>query len=208
LKNYDEIVFEALAYRRYVGADLKTIRGHAWSRDDGTPGEQESSAALARLEEAGLIYQVGAKWFLTPGGMKQAKGSAFKPGWMPEDSMILLALLLGGRRPAKLVQIIGTVDYINHAIPTLEEMHGALNRLKAGRLIGIRRDAYVATEKALGLYEKVKARCRRSPLRQLSCLERLMECPCCGVDLKRVGWRIKLDEESMEAACSEYLKKF
>jgi hypothetical protein len=98
---YDEIVFEALAYQRNFGVRLGDIRAYAFSREAEKHTAKDDRAALRRLEEAGKVVQVGERWFLTPEGFKQVKGTArdgLKPWdaeWQSEDAWILSALLVG-----------------------------------------------------------------------------------------------------------------
>ena len=48
-----------------------------------------------------------------------------------EDAWLLLAILYAAQanEPVNLVRLIGSADFINHAIPTLGELEGALGRL-------------------------------------------------------------------------------
>ncbi|MCI0647281.1 MAG: hypothetical protein L0332_21745 [Chloroflexi bacterium] len=202
---HDDLVFEAVCYRRYVGADLRSIRAYISVRGDKRQPSKEDRAALDRLEVAGQLVRVGRNWFLSPNATKQARGPALAPEWKAEDAWMLLALLYNRENPSgRLENIIAMADFINHAIPTLEEMHGALNRLAAGGLITRRRDSFTVSEKAVELFSKVEATCKKRVLDQLDGLRRIMACPWCGVRLKSVRWRIHLDEATMEKACLTY----
>jgi hypothetical protein len=66
----------------------------------------------------------------------------------------------------RLERLIAVADFINHAIPSLEEMHGALNRLSAAGLITTRRGACIVTDKARKPLAKVDAHCRKNVLAQ------------------------------------------
>ena len=207
--NYDALVFDAVRYRRNVGADLDSIRPYVGIRE----GEKRTSAhdaeALARLAKAGVVRQTGTRWFLTPAAYRQASGTALAPEWEAGDAWVLLALLYNQTNEhCKLEHVIATADGINHALPTLDEIYGALNRLEAGRLIRARRDTFTVTERALGLFAKVQAACKKSILDQLDCLGRLMKCPCCGVKLKAVRWRVQLDQAEFESAVASYTRRF
>jgi len=174
---HDDRVFEALAYRRNVGAEPAEIRSHLSFREKPKRTAKDDLAALKRLEKSGKVVQVGKKWFLTPQGLKLARGHAMRPGWLPMDSTILLAILLyHGKEGSDLTDIMASVDYIDRSYPTLEEMHGALNRLVSGGLVKTRRGHYVATEKAAGIFAKVKTNCRRGVRSQVRGLERILEC--------------------------------
>lgn len=134
---HDDLIFEALVYHRNVGASLSELHEHLEWRQSAPQTKEDYLSALGRLEAAGRIFEVDEKWFLTPDGYKQAKGKALEPEWQWEDSWILLALLISSneRKLCKLEDIIHAADYINRALPSLGELHGALNRLSAGRLL-------------------------------------------------------------------------
>ena len=62
------------------------------------------------------------------------------------------------------------------------------------------------TGKAQDLFAKVKASCRKAVRSQLQGLERILECPCCGIPLKKVRWKIFIDDTMMKDAHSHYVK--
>ena len=194
---HDNLIFEALVYRRNVGASLSDVRAYLKYRAPTPHTEEDDLSALRRLEAAGRIFEVDEKWFLTPDSYRQAKGNALEPEWQWEDSWILLALLLcsRGRKLCELEDIIFLADYIHRVIPSLGELHGALNRLSAGRLLRTRRGRFSATERAFALLEKVDASGSNRLWSMRDRLRRIMDCPCCGVNLKSVRWRINLDKE-------------
>jgi hypothetical protein len=205
---HDELVFQALAFRRNLGASQREIRKHVAWEGKRKSGVKDDRASLGRLEQAGDVRQVGERWFLTPQGARRARGNAVPPGWLSEDAWILLALLLSaGDEGADLSQIIGAADYIDHGIPTLEQLHGALNRLASGRLITRRRGRFYVTERALELADKAKASCRKAVGSQRKGLMRLLECPCCGVLLKKVRWSIPLDQAALDDAYKRYVRR-
>jgi hypothetical protein len=202
---HDALVFEALGYRRHVGADLASVRAYVGVREGRRHTSQQDRAALRRLEAAGRAVRVGRLWFLSPEAYRQARGQALAPRWQPEDPWVLLALVYSrGAGPCGLEQVIAAADFINHAIPMPEEMHGALNRLAAGGLIRSRGGRFAATAKALALFARVEATCARRVPDQLDGLGRLLNCPCCGARLKSVRWRIRLDTAEWRQACSRY----
>ena len=205
----DQLVFESLSYRRHTGADLKTIKAYVEFRARKRPAPEYYHACLRRLEKEGLIFKTGDRWFLTTIGFKTARGPAQRPGWEPGDAWILLAILYNTNESGcSLESIISTADYINHAIPTIAEIHGSINRLAAGRLITFKRGAFSATDQARELFAKVEAGCGRRVLDQLSGLGRILECPSCGVRLDRVAWKYSLTEDEYDKACSSYTGRF
>jgi hypothetical protein len=103
-------------------------------------------------------------------------------------------------------QIVAAADLINHAIPTLEEMHGAINHLLAGRLIKARRGLFSVTDKALALFSKIETSCKNQVLDQLDGLRRVMDCPCCGAKPKSVRWRFVLDDATYKDVVESYYK--
>jgi hypothetical protein len=162
---------------------------------------------LHRLKDDGQLINVGKKWFFTTKGHALAKGSALNAAWQCEDSWILLAAPCPCEAAElKLQHIVAAADFINHAIPTLEEIHGAISRLLAGRLIKAKRDAFCVTDKALELFAKVQASCKKRFHDQLDGLRRIMDCPCCGVKLKSVHWRFVLDAATYKEAVEAYYK--
>src|SRR4051794_4005751 len=79
-----------------------------------------------------------------------------KTAYDVSDSWILLALVYGAsEQPADLQQIIKVADGINHAIPTAEELDGALNRLlAAGFVVGVAA-GFLATPLAANFVSRV-----------------------------------------------------
>lgn len=205
---HDDLVFEALAYRRNVGADTKTIRSWVKFKEKKKSSKTDDLTALKRLEKAGKTVQVGDKWFLTPEGLKLAKGNAMRPEWLPEDPWILMSLFLCKTDGADLENIIGAADYIDRSIPSLEQLHGALNRLMSGGLVKRRKGLYRVSEKAEAIFEKVKATCRRGVRSREKGLARILECPFCGVELKKVRWKIVISEAEKKQAYDRYIKNF
>lgn len=204
---HDDLILEAMNYRRHVGADLGSIRDYLTFREAAPRTGQDDEAALTRMAATGQIMRVGQQWFLTPEAHRRARGAALVPTWKEEDAWILLALwCLRQNAASKLEHIIAAADFINHAIPTIEEMHGALNRLAAAHLITKRRDGFTMTSRAHDLFGKLPPACNKRILGQLDCLRRMMDCPCCGVPLKAVRWRISLDTRTYQNAVDTYLK--
>ena len=202
-----KLIFSALAYRRHTGASLGELRCFASVREEGKSSQGEDRRILFQLESEGTVYQVGKRWFFTPKGYRQARGPSLQPDWEPCDAWILLAILCLKRRAhIPLHGIIGVADYINHAIPTIEELHGALNRLAAGGLVKVGRNGVVASEKSIALYEQVTAVHKRYVLDQLDALRNIMKCPCCGVRLRRVRWRIPMTRETYETSVAADLE--
>jgi hypothetical protein len=204
---HDELVFQALSFLRNLGADERDVRRYV--RGQARSGVKDDRASLGRLEQAGDVRQVGERWFLTPQGARRARGHAVPAGWLAEDAWILLALLLcAGTEGADLSRIIGAADYIDHGIPTLEQLHGPLNRLASGRLITRRRGRFFITERARELADKAEACCRKDVQSRRKGLMCLLECPCCGVRLKKVRWSIPLDQATVDEAYRRYIKRF
>jgi RNase P subunit RPR2 len=205
----DDLIFAAITYRRYVGADLNSIRARVSFHEAQKYTQADDLESLKRLETSGKIVRRGALWLLSPEAFKAAKGRAIRPEYQSEDAWILLALLHGDRSAENsLDSLISVADYINHSVPTYDEIYGALNRLQAARLIKQQTKRFTVTELAVRQYQKVKRVSRQQVLEQLAALERIMCCPCCGVQLKAVRWRIKLTEEEYANAVALYWERF
>jgi hypothetical protein len=202
---YDHLVLEAVRYRRYVGADPEDLRAYLEHRAPRHSGD-EDRAALERLEKQGLVVKIGERWFLPPALEAQASGPAFPPTWQSEDSWILLALLYNARRggASTLASLLPTADVIDQAIPTLAQLHGALNRLASAGLVRALGATYEVTDRARDLLVKAEQACSRGMVKQRDCLRRLLQCPCCGVELESVSWRITLTPADWDAAYARY----
>lgn len=202
---HDEFVLKALTYRRNVGASLSDIRAYVQFREEKKHTQKQDRAVLRRLENDGHLVSVGKKWFFTSSGYNLAKGSALAAEWQSGDAWILLAALYNRESSEiRLEHIVAAADFINHAIPTVEEMHGAINRLLAGRLIKTKGGMFSVTEKALELFTKIETSCKNFVLDQLEGLRRIMDCPCCGVKLKTIRWRFMLDDATYKNTIDSY----
>lgn len=203
-----EAVLETLAYRRNVGATLAQVCSNVAYRTKDR-SKKRPLKILEGMEADGQLVRVGDKWFLTASGYKRAKGSALRADWQDADAWLLLSALLTCRtRDGSLLELVGTADYIDHAVPTHEELHGAINRLLSARLLTTRRRKLRVTPRAEQLMQKVEASCKRAVRRRLNGLRRLMDCPCCGVELKTVRWRYELDAEEYSELLKAYQATF
>ena len=202
---FDAIVLDAVRFNRYRGVTLDGMRGYVGIRHNGETTDKSLAAGLGRLESKNQVVCVGTRWLLHPSVFGNAKGDAWKPEFEFADTWILMCILsIYENGPCTLREIIPIADGINKAIPTLDELHGALNRLLAARLITMRNAAYAPTDKALDLKQKVEENCRVFLWDQMEGLANILKCPCCGVQLKRVTWRINVTEEDVAAANKEY----
>ena len=200
-ESHEELIMEVLTYRRHVGVDLKRLRSYVGHKEARRHTAKDDLAALQRLAEAGKAFTTGEQWYLSRDAVKTARGQALGPELLPRDSWILLAVLMGGKR---LPGILRVADYINHAIPSHDELYGALNRLLSARLIRSRKGEVTPTDRARELYSAVEAACARGVLSKLKGLQRILDCPCCGVSLKKVSWRIPVSAQSYEQAVADY----
>ena len=206
--DHSDLVFEALSYYRNVGADPSSIRSYVSGREQEKGDKRRDLAALSQLEDRGEAVRVWDRWHLTPAAYRSVRGRALQADWKDEDAWILLATLYGRASGAcELGQIVAVADFINHAIPTLGEMHGALNRLHAAGLIRMRNDLFQATKKAVALFSKVEACTPKRVPDQLEGLSRMMRCPCCGARLKTVRWSIPLGDQEYRKVVSAYIRE-
>jgi hypothetical protein len=203
---HDDNVFEAISYLRNVGASQRAIRTYLSVREEPKRTAKDDLKSLRKFEEQGLVVKVADSWFLIPEGDKQAKGPFLGAEWQWSDAWIFAAVLFNRESDdCRLPDIIGAADFINHAIPTLAEMHGALNRLASVRLVKVRQNvSFSPTETALNLLAKAQSSCKNRVLDLVDGLRKLLDCPCCGVRLKHVRWRILLDEAILKQAYDEY----
>ncbi len=200
---HEDVVFSALAHWRNRGVDSKGIRAFVRSRETRAGNLAKDERAVGRLAKQQLAFRIGVRWYLTPTGYKQARGHAAPGAWERSDAWILLAVLMG-TEPCSLEQLIGAADYINHAIPTLEEIHGALNRGVAGKLVRVRRSEFEVTDAGRQLFAVVCESTRRAVGARRSGLARILECPHCGIALKAVRFRPYVDEADFDRAYSTY----
>lgn len=78
------------------------------------------------------------------------------------DTWVLLAVLYAGGEDGKtLREVINTADYINHAIPTYEELAGGLARLLAAGLVVEQSGRYRAAAGVAARYDDLAAAHRR-----------------------------------------------
>ena len=202
-ENHEKLIMDVLSYHRHVGVDLKRLRSYVRGKETTRHTTKSDLAVLERLAKKGVTLSTGTRWYLSWDAVKAARGEAQRPVLLSQDSWILLAVLMGGKR---LPGIIAVADYIDHAIPTHDDLYGALNRLLSVRLIRFRKREVTPTDRANELYSAVKATCRRAVLSKRKGLERILDCPCCGVSLKKVSWRIPISAESYTEAVAEYHK--
>ena len=202
----DASVLEAVRYNRYRGGTRTDIKSYARIPHNEQIGDEMLDASLSRLCSADQIVRIGDRWLLHRRVFQTAKGRARKPEFQFEDTWILMCILiLDENGPCKIRDIIPLADGINKAVPTVDEFHGALNRLLAARLISIHKGAYAPTPKARDLHKKVKENTRSGFWDVLENLMNILRCPCCGVHLKRVTWRIDVTDEEVDAAYKQYL---
>jgi hypothetical protein len=63
------------------------------------------------------------------------------------DAWLFQAIALASQAgPARLSQVIGAADGVNHALPTVDELHGALVRLTAGGFVSEAEERFTITE--------------------------------------------------------------
>ena len=203
---HDEALFEALAYQRYVGGTLDELRSILSFRFEKKRSRREDKAELNRLQERGIVFTIGKRWYLTPNGLKRAKGWAIKPEWQPTDAWILLPVV--DARTTCLEGILGTMDWINRAWPSVEELHEGVNRLASAQLLKVKANTFTATRQSRMMYAKVRRSHLRGALDQQEALWQIMNCPCCGVRLQRVRWRVRIDDQMFNAALESYYKLF
>lgn len=108
--------------------------------------------------------------------------------WRWSDAWILHALLASAPSPT-LETVARVTDYTNHALPNLDELQAAFDKLVAAKLVRVRKAGIALQPAALALDAKMRATAGRSVLAQIDTLLALLRCPCCGVAPKRTRER-------------------
>lgn len=206
-KIYEELILGAMAYYRDTGATLPQIRSYISCWEPKTHSPSDDIKVLNGFRDLGTVVSVGEKWFFTPSGYRHAKGPSLKPEWQPDDSLILLSVMVGGGELVSLSSIFLMTDFIDRSFPDLEATHGALNRLVAARFLKAKGGKYSLTESGIALRDKLKATCKKSS-ECVDGLRRILNCPCCGGIPKKVRWVVMLDSATYDAALDEYIGSF
>lgn len=193
-----DAVSDALRYYRYRGASLTAIHSYAGIRCTDISSASRNEA-LMQLQSSGYTEKRGTLWFLQPLAFKSARGDSFAPEFQDMDFAIGFALLGSGDN-CSLAKLIDTFDFIVRTLPSFDELYGGLNRLVAARLVTHRRKHYEATQLCKDLFTTAEKHSKRSLYDQLEAFKRLVLCPCCGVALKRLTWRVSLTEQEFAEA--------
>jgi hypothetical protein len=129
------------------------------------------------------------------------------PAIVSSDTWILLALWWASREQAAgLQEILYSADGINKAIPTAEELDGALNRLLAAGLISLKGGRFQLTDLAHTTIAKVSKK-RQGILDLWENVARLLACPCCGPNLRSVRRRVSITRPDVRRAYIAYVKQ-
>jgi len=86
--DHSDLVLEALAYYRNVGADPGSIRTFVAMREGERGGRRRDLAALTTLEKRGEAIRVWDRWFLSADAYKSARGRAVPAEWKPEKEAV------------------------------------------------------------------------------------------------------------------------
>jgi hypothetical protein len=199
-----EAVADSIRYRRYCGADLAAIETDVGCSDD--EFKLQCQAALSHLESSSYAEKRGSLWFLHPSAFKAAKGDSHPPEFHELDFFIALAISFAIKwcdGPCELTSLMRSIEGLARAAVNFDEVYGGLNRLIAGGLATQKRNRYSTTSKSDELFALAKANSKQGPWHQIAAFQRLVMCPCCGVTLKRVNWRVKLLESAFYTAVAE-----
>lgn len=203
----EPLILEALLYFRHVGAEASAVRSYLSLREETRHTSADDRQTLEQLQAEGRVVRVGHRWLLAPELVRAAKGPALRPEWKPEDGWLLLAAF--HCEPAEHIELpilLAAADFIEHAVPTCPELHGALNRLESGGLLRQTKAGLSLTQKAFRLRESLEKCSGRAVQDQLDALRKLLDCPCCGVPVRAVRWRISLTGAEYDRAVSAYLE--
>lgn len=198
----DESVLSSVKTYRYIGMTTDKIKEYFGLKKgyDPTTTWKALKSSLQRLKDSDQIVQIGTRWLLHPDLFRVTKGHAIAPEFQWTDVLILFCISHNGSELVTLKFIAIGVELVNRSPLTLDDMHGALNRLSAARLIKKRKQKYFPSKKATDLLEKARKASGAALFDQAKALQLILACPCCGAKLKRVTWKISVTEEEMEAA--------
>jgi hypothetical protein len=198
----DERLLSSIKEYRYVGISTDLLKDHFGLKKEYEPYTtlEEFKRSLQHLQDSDNIIQIGTRWLLHPDLFRVTKGHAIAPEFQWFDVLILYIICHSRTAPATLEAIAINVEFIERAPLTLDDMHGALNRLFAAHLIKKRKQKYSPSDKAIEMLKKAKADSGSDLRDQAKSLQLIINCPCCGVKLKRVTWRINVTEVEMKAA--------
>lgn len=197
-----DAVAAAVNSYRYRGASLSSIDSYAGTQCSGLNAGKRDEA-LSQLHSMGIVEKRGSLWYLQRAAFKAARGSAVAPEFQNIDFWVAFAVL-GSGESCDLKQMINTFDFVARTIPSFDDLYGGINRLVAAGLVKTQGDCFYATELAHQLLHTAKQVAKKSMYDQLEAFTRLVLCPCCGVKLKRVTWRVALTEEQVSNAIREY----
>jgi hypothetical protein len=120
--------------------------------------------------------------------------------WGPHDGWILLAVVGCGEAGGTLRDIIAVADYVNHAVPSFDDLAGGLGRLAAAGLVASGDDRYVATRDAFSLCDDPRA-VLQSPVKKIHALERSLAAMPLPAHLP-----VRLSRSSYDRACAAHLE--
>lgn len=89
------------------------------------------------------------------------------------DAWILLAIIYTGSQGCSPDNLIKIADYINHAIPTEEELDGAIARLTRARMIRESKGKFKASVNVMKAYSQTHTP-RRTALKELEDVENFL----------------------------------
>ena len=125
------------------------------------------------------------------------------------DAWFLLAVSYISRNgePAKLSDVIGAADYINHAILTVPEIKSATFKLTRDGWITYQSGEFSATEKMIGKFSKLPG---KSPMAQMEIVESWLEAAEYDGDYNPDRLTapdvVAITEEMVDVAIAEYKK--
>ena len=121
------------------------------------------------------------------------------PRFTPSDAWLFQALTLCRRHPPTLLEWIFAADYLNHAIPTADELDGALNRLLAAGLVEQHADGLLVPDAIADAFDTFRRRRKRAIFEAAEAFLRQRTLPA------SVPRRVTIAPEHVRAAYEEYL---
>lgn len=107
-----------------------------------------------------------------------------------------------------LKSILSYADYLNHAIPEYDEFILSTSRLKSAGIIKVNKKGYIITDRGRAIFKKLRSLNKKESLKNIDLLLNIMNCPCCGVNSRKLTLKKSISKEDYKNAIEEYHADF